>query len=348
MAKDLNLALKKEVFESLQNGTTNEIIIEGSRWWKKRLMDLDTGRFKDFTVARVSSGSSDKVEYEIVKIEQRGENFVVTVYVSTPENTPVTPDEGEQPCVDNGDSDSDFDDEPIQYSDGAVHPIHTVTDGNDEGIEITGIKGTQEDLLKPDGVNPVTVETDENGDVVFKATYVKPILEITQKFILKKTGEMLETEIVDDDEPEVIPGDEPEENINTEQYKNLLKVDNNKLKSAVTNLFNKFCELSSVYVVNMPNVTIRNNGQIFGSNRKLIADRDSDVRFEFTKKEFVKNSNTSNTSFIVQIMTYLSNLMKNNYVFVNKNMSGFRESEMGNLIFTVTAVAKRKYFFEKK
>ena len=40
---------------------------------------------------------------------------------------------------------------PIQYSDGAVPPIHTLTVGNGEGVEITGIKGTQEDLLKPDG-----------------------------------------------------------------------------------------------------------------------------------------------------------------------------------------------------
>ncbi len=40
---------------------------------------------------------------------------------------------------------------PIQYSDGAVLPIHTVTVGNGEGVEITGIKGTQEDLLKSDG-----------------------------------------------------------------------------------------------------------------------------------------------------------------------------------------------------
>lgn len=337
MAKDLNLALKKEVLESLQNGTTNEIIIEGSRWWKKRLMDLDTGKFKDFTVARVSSGSSDKVEYEIEKIEQRGENFVVTVYVSAPENTPVTPDEGEQPCIDNGDSDSDsdFDNEPIQYSDGAVPPIHTVTDGNDEGIEITGIKGTEEDLLKPDGFNPVTVETGENGEITVKMTYVKPITEITQKIIVGQNGD---TEVVDNEQEE-----QP-----NEEYKDLVKIKDSSLKHAVTNLLNRFCELRDVYVVNMPNVTIRNNGQIFGCKKKLIADRESDVKFEFEKKEFVKNSTTANTPFLIQIMTYFTNIMKNNYVFINKNMCGFKEGTNGNLVFVVTAVAKRKYFFEKK
>ena len=169
MANVLNLALKKDVFEGLQNGTTNKILIGYSRWWRKRLMDLDSGVFKDFDVACVSSGSSDKIDYEIEQIEQlENKDFVVTVKVGF--------DQGEQPSTD--EEDSDFDDEtPIQ--------INTVTDGNGEGIEITGIKGTQEDLLKPEVVNPVTVETDENGNVVVKATYVKPISEITQKFILK-------------------------------------------------------------------------------------------------------------------------------------------------------------------
>ena len=69
MKSILNLALKKDVFEALQNGTTKEILIEKSNWWKKRLMDLDTGRFKQFDIACISSGSSDKVNYEIEKIE---------------------------------------------------------------------------------------------------------------------------------------------------------------------------------------------------------------------------------------------------------------------------------------
>lgn len=325
MAKDLNLALKKDVFESLQNGTTNEIIIEGSRWWKKRLMDLDTGKFKDFTIARVSSGSSDKVEYEIERIEQRGADFAVIVYVSAPENTPVTPDEGEQPCIDNGDS--DFDNEPIQYSDGAVQIIPETINP---------------DVIEPVTINPVTVETDENGDVVVKATYVKPISEITQKIILNQNGE---AEVVDGDGENV---SEFEKEIQEKEYRNIVEIKDSKLVHTVTNLFNRFCEMSNVYVVNMPNVTIRNNGQIFGSNRKLIADRDSDVRFDFTKKEFIKNPNSSNSSFVIQILKYLTNLMNNNYVFVNKNMSGFRNGDMGNLIFTITAVAKRKYFFERK
>lgn len=321
MGNVLNLALKKEVFESLQNGTTNEIFIDGSRWWKKRLMDLDTGKFKDFTTACVSSGSSDKVEYEIKLIEQRGQDFVIIV------------DVGEQPCVDNGDSELE-DDEPIQYSDGAVPPIHTVTDGNGEGIEITGIKGTQEDLLKPEGVNPVTVETGENGEIIVKQTYVKPISEITQKFILQKTGEMLD-EAVNDAEEESPENPEIKDS------------ENKDIKDIVMNLIDKFCELKDVYVVNMDSVTIRNNGQVFGCKKRLIADRDSDVKFNFVKKEFIKYPNTLNSAFALQVLYYLNNMLKNNYVFINKSACKFREGDQGNIILTIVAIGKRKYFFAK-
>ena len=65
MANILNLALKKEVFENLKNNVSNEILIDKSNWWRKRLMDLDTGRFKDFDTARVSCGSANKVDYAI-------------------------------------------------------------------------------------------------------------------------------------------------------------------------------------------------------------------------------------------------------------------------------------------
>ena len=157
MGNILNLALKKEVFESLQNGRTNEIIIDGSRWWKKRLMDLDTGKFKDFSIACVSSGSSDKVEYEIENIEQRGRDFVVTVNVKH--------DEDEQPCIDNDDSDYDGSELEITYQEDTVPPVD-----NDQQLE-------------PVNVNPVTIETGEDGEVIVKQTYVKPMTSVTQSVL---------------------------------------------------------------------------------------------------------------------------------------------------------------------
>ena len=70
MANVLNLALKKNIFDELTNFRINEIPIKKNDWWKKRLMDLDTGVFKKFDVACVSCGSSDKFNFEIDHIEE--------------------------------------------------------------------------------------------------------------------------------------------------------------------------------------------------------------------------------------------------------------------------------------
>ena len=287
MLNVLNLALKKDVFEGLQNGTTNEILIDGSRWWKKRLMNLDTGRFKDFDVACVSSGSSDKVQYPIDKIEMRNGDFIITVINDYGVES--------KSFNDDGDSDSDIDEEPTPPSEGLLS-----SDYKSDDVDI------------------------DDGDSDFQG--VGP----------------------EDDDVETAPGEDIPEIEPDEQYKDLLPVDNSKLISAVSNLFNRFCEMRDVYVVNMPNVTIRNNGQIFGCKKRLVADRESDVMFEFTKKEFVKSANGTNTMFIANLLTYMTEIMKNNYVFVNKNASGFREGDNGNLVFVIIAVAKKKYFFAKK
>ena len=79
MSDILNLALKKDVYEGINSGTTNKIIIEWSNWWNKRLKDIDTGKFKDFDTVRISCGSAIKLEYSIENIEQINRDFVITV-----------------------------------------------------------------------------------------------------------------------------------------------------------------------------------------------------------------------------------------------------------------------------
>lgn len=285
MTKILNLALKKEVFEGLQNQTTNEIPIENSKWWKKRLMDLDTGRFKDFTTASVSCGSPEKFLYDIEKIELRENTFVITV---------VLPD--------------------------AV---------NEETPQVKEVP----EMVEPEIETPKTVEPETEEPVeeavpepVEKQEYEEPTVTITEKVVT-----------------ETKPVEEPKE----EKNGPVVIKDTPDVKTTVMNLFNNFCKMKDVYVVNMPNVTIRNNGQVFGCNKRLIADRDSDVKFNFEKKEFVKYPYTSDGEFSLRILTYLNKLLQNNYVFINKSACGFREGDGGNIIFTIVAIGKRKYFFAK-
>lgn len=75
----LKLSLKKDVFEGINSQTLNEILIDKTNWWRKRLVDQDTGRFRDFDYVEISSGNSGKFSYPLLDIREESEKFVVTV-----------------------------------------------------------------------------------------------------------------------------------------------------------------------------------------------------------------------------------------------------------------------------
>lgn len=268
---ELNLTLKKDIFEALLDHSSNEIPIKKSAWWKKRLMDLDTGRFKWFDVAVVCSGSQEKYRYEIDHIESRDDEFVVIVVFDghvTDENQDVE------------DDDSDF------YG------------PEDEVIEPEIIEPEQ---IEPEKVEPTIIE---KKDEVVK-TYMKQDIQVSHPAEKKDVRELV------------------------------LKV------------FDRFCKLPDVYVVNLPYVTIRNTGAIIGCNRRLLADRDSDVRIDFKKMELTQEIGMSDEVFLGEIISYLSKILRNSYVFVNKKYSGFAVSDFGELIFKIAVAPKKKYLFLK-
>lgn len=270
MAKELYIALNKKNYEGLLSGETNEVIIKKNDWWTKRLMDLDTGVFKDFDVASISCGSADKLNYPIEKIELRGEEFVITVTLTNGEEEKPEDNPGDEVLeendtyVDTGDSDSDVD----------------------------------ETELEP---------------------------EVPSKPEPKKYFDR--EEILDDD-----PNDDVEYNV----------------KDALLKILDTLCKHPDVYNVNMPNVIIRNNGQVFGCNKKLLADKDSDVMFNFNKMVFIQYYGMDDYTFVEQIMNYLENTMKNSYLFINKKACGFSVNNAGELVFKMTLVPKKKYLFLKR
>lgn len=281
MADVLNLALKKDIFEGLKAGVANQIPIEKSPWWKKRLMDENTGRFKPFKQVIASCGSADKYLYDIEKIELNGDTFVITVVNPKMNPEPSNPE--------------------------IINPEHItpVTVGEEEGyIEVQGKKTTVEDVAN-------------FAEEMKKKPYEKP--EIT---------------VIDDQE------------VNEPEYETEEEVPEKKdVRQLVTKLINEFCESKNVFVVNTPKVTIRYNGQIVGTTRRLVVDRDSDVMFEFTKKIFVHHPGDPESRFMISIVNYLALLAKSNYVFFNKLQSGFTVNQFGDLIYTIVAVGKRKYLF---
>ena len=283
----LNLALKKEIFESLLDGSLNEIPIKKSNWWKKRLMDENTGRFKNFMVVAATSGSSDKVYFEIKYIEMRENNFIIGVKLIN---------------MDEGDSDSDI-------------------DTNLDNGEIITPNVINPEVIEPVKINPVTIETDESGNTIAKMIVnVKEnvgISQISQDIIVTKEG-----------------------NVKIDEY--------SALKQTVLSLFDVFCNLEGNFVVNMPYITIRNNGQLVGTKYRFHIESDADTRVDYTKQEFVKYEDISDELFVNTIASYMKKLMISNYVFINKNASGFKYGPNGELIFVLYATGRRRYFFKSR
>ena len=228
----LNLALKKEIFEGLLDGSLNEIPIKKSNCWKKRLMDENTGRFKNFMVVAATSGSSDKVYFEIKYIELRDNNFIIGVKLIN---------------MDEGDSDSDI-------------------DTNLDNGEVIAPNIINPEIIEPVKINPVTIETDESGNNIAKMIVnVKEnvgISQISQDITVTKEG-----------------------NVKIDEY--------SALKQTVLSLFDVFCNLEGNFVVNMPYITIRNNGQLVGTKYRFHIEKDADIRVDYTKQEFVKYEDIS-------------------------------------------------------
>lgn len=283
----LNLALKKEIFEGLLDGSLNEIPIKKSNWWKKRLMDENTGRFKNFMVVAATSGSSDKVYFEIKYIELRDNNFIIGVKLIN---------------MDEGDSDSDI-------------------DTNLDNGEVVAPNIINPEVIEPVKINPVTIETDESGNTIAKMIVnVKEnvgISQISQDIIVTKEG-----------------------NVKIDKY--------SELKQTILALFDVFCNLEGNFVVNMPYITIRNNGQLVGTKYRFHIESDADIRVDYTKQEFVKHEDISDELFVNTIASYMKKLMISNYVFINKNASGFKYGPNGELIFVLYATGRRKYFFKSR
>ena len=280
----LNLALKKEIFEGLLDGSLNEIPIKKSNWWKKRLMDENTGRFKNFMVVAATSGSSDKVYFEIKYIEMRENNFIIGVKLIN---------------MDEGDSDSDV-------------------DTNLDNGEVIKPNVINPEVIEPVKINPVTIETgNTNTKIIVNVKENVGISQISQDITATKEG-----------------------NVKIDEY--------STLKQTVLSLFDVFCNLEGNFVVNMPYITIRNNGQLVGTKYRFHIESDADTRVDYTKQEFVKYEDISDELFINTIASYMKKLMISNYVFINKNASGFKYGPNGELIFVLYATGRRRYFFKSR
>ena len=235
-------------------------------------------------VVAATSGSSDKVYFEIKYIEMRENNFIIGVKLIN---------------MDEGDSDSDV-------------------DTNLDNGEVIKPNVINPEVIEPVKINPVTIETgNTNTKIIVNVKENVGISQISQDITATKEG-----------------------NVKIDEY--------STLKQTVLSLFDVFCNLEGNFVVNMPYITIRNNGQLVGTKYRFHIESDADTRVDYTKQEFVKYEDISDELFINTIASYMKKLMISNYVFINKNASGFKYGPNGELIFVLYATGRRRYFFKSR
>ena len=188
---------------------------------------------------------------------------------------------------------------------------------SDTGEDITP-EQTNPEVLEPTTVNPVVLDEGE----VKTEPKVSPLTEEQKRAIIEKFTNMVKKQLEEEQEkPDV--------------------------KVRVMEVMNDFYTNDDVFVVNMPNITIRNNGQILGyhGNKRLVADRDADVRFDFKKMYMIQYYNVSDDAFVNEVKESLNKMLKGNYAFINKKYCGFSTSETGELVFKIAVVFKKKYLF---
>ena len=166
-----------------------------------------------------------------------------------------------------------------------------------------------------------------------KRPYIAPETNVEEVLEQIEEEEQEEQEDKDIDIEEEIENNQPEKK---------------DMKEVILDFLDGFCKGKNVFVVNMPRVTIRNNGHIIGCSKRLTADRERDVLFEFDKKEFTRHPGEMDSRFVMTIVNYLANLSYNNYVFINRRSCGFKEDKYGNVTLVLYVVAKRKYFFGRR
>lgn len=247
MADVLNLVPKKEIFEGIMNRTINEIPIDATPWWIKRLIDKDTNSFKDFRIVRLSCGSSEKFDFLIDEFDLRDNQIIVKL------------------LFDDGGSEEEFDEELLR-------------------------KNLEEDERI---INDIT----ENAQ---KSTF-----QIEVK-------------------------------------------DTRPLRDRVNEIIAEFVSRKNVFVVPTETVTIRTNGQIVGTNKSLVVDKDLDMTFDLRSVDFVLYKNTTDDDFINYFKNTLERYYRGNYVFICMRRSGWTKWASGEDALNVKIDCKKSYLIGRR
>lgn len=115
-------------------------------------------------------------------------------------------------------------------------------------------------------------------------------------------------------------------------------------------ILDKICEDEVVFATNARQVIILPNGRVLGSNKTLPVNNDVEVRIEFDMSHKIYFDSTDFDLYIFEdlIFDFLSEIKKNNFVFVWKRYTGIFKGNDGRVYFGIKYSTRKSIGFNRK
>ena len=115
------------------------------------------------------------------------------------------------------------------------------------------------------------------------------------------------------------------------------------------NILDNFYKNDSVFATNARQIIIMPNGKVLGLNKSLPVNNDVEIRVEFNmNKKIYFDENLDIDAFEEEIFKTLSELKKNNFVFVWKRYTGIFMNDNGQIYFGIKYSTRKSIGFKHR
>lgn len=333
MGSVLITALKKEQFENILNGTSDTFELEKTAWQKKRIVDQDTGKPRDFDRVKLNCPGFDvMLEGELVELNSRGKTFKIKI--SGIVEVPVEKKQGrgrpkkveskttddtnapELNSIVDESSDSLWENVPndvqeiiVDFADSDTESETMVSNITTEDVEIdTSESANHEELTYEAAENVSTVSNDTIEEVAIVESGVHGLTDE------KPVDHMC----VKDEQQTVI--------------------------EKINELIRWFINNEHVYLVDFPYVLVQSNGMITRCRKRLPVKLDYGTMYHFENLE-IEQVRMTDDEYLEYVKGVFDNLTYSNYVFLQKRRCGVSVND-GKHVIRLSIVTKKVYSFK--
>lgn len=202
--------------------------------------------------------------------------------------------------------------------------IKTFVDGEEFVIEFASNDDVKQSIVIENNIQENIKEDD-----------IEKIIDVENDGVVENDGESdCELEYIDDDVP---------------------FVDISDVFAAVMDWFNgesildNFYKNDSVFATNASQIIIMRNGKVLGLNKSLPVNNDVEIRVEFNMNKKIYFDETLDiNAFEEEILKTLSELKKNNFVFVWKRYTGIFMNDNGQIYFGIKYSTRKSIGFKHR